>query len=1368
MTKLAIFQGVTTPISDLAKAIQAQGWQLGQVKFDTKLNAFTAEAVSPHGEKLTKTGPDEATAVSNAMLAVSRRNHMRTAAMYKVGMWRTNWHSRPREIAEAYRDAPIYDPKAVAAYKALADDSMHRLHILGGQLHIEPTNDPQPYKSADDMRKDVHEKRHYYLTQAGSAHPVWTSQQVAAFRAVHDILGHGVAGGHYDWPGRVQAAHAHMPLLEPLAQQALFAEAVARPAFLHTYGTGPQKVALFPEFVDNHQSRNQPGYHRGIHPSQTTAPTAVVDPWTGETPDKNVFMNAVALQGKQANWGNTIDANKHWNSGIDPMPLNAYVHHGDPLEYKNTMDNAGLIDTGWSKFQKGDGSDDRERMKLAIVNAFRVVLLSPRKDLRWNAIHYQDIAHIPGGVDDPKVYWDTLENSRRSWNEKQGIDPESHMIYFKFLKPFEARIAANNPEKGWEWAKQEAKQVLFNWWTEEQERISADDSKKPADKQRGADEIERRANEALARRLQLFLKPKDENHDVQDTQMSMFGSIHHKRVSDYDYDALLQRNRESWDQYNDLAGHKGDYVGWVPTDVVARFSEYDRRPGGKHEIHFPGYWDTLREHIRENGFKSPLYLDVNQDKETAHLSEGNHRVQIAQELGLSHVPVIMYRSNRSSAGERPITLDRSQFPEDRFDPTGYRMPDMFHPAIAGLPTREPFPGHKMGHVPKTATFPGPEYLVPGQQYTWWSDESRRWRETGEPRTFNPGPHITYATYIGPHNHANYQRAVPEIPSGHQWNVTQGGYDGMSKMVRATKDDPSDPHAANWEQFHVVNDENMQHIMEHGHLQAFHPPGADSIQGIFDKVEMEKQDQANRWNEAMPTTVPEEWTKQGAGGQYNLLTGEEALKYGAFMGTHLKAIAQISQHADEILDAALADVREHDAEGHHFRHEVLKLGVSGVGPKVCSFAWLLLQPMTSQLATIDTHMMDVLGHDYEKEMNNRDYFKFEREFRAGLDAAGYSHMPLGAGQWGMWDFKRTGPGTHQDHSAMRVLDPKPHPDVDWVGKAVNLKGESWLKQAPDWWQHTAPAREAVAKEWDDTYGKSFAQNQIPYQDLGTARTSMAQHTGDPELDALIEEFKQSECKAHSTAPSLPVDRWRNRDDALGNCNDASLHFAQFLNMRGINAYGTETTRAEENFGEGITTPEWVGYHDRPEKGDSGHEVVIVEKDGKTYSVDWTAAQYGYKEFPMVQLLTPQGWNRSFGQNATVSRTILSYDHPFSYYWDRSMPVGVSLDSKARTLAEHAKADDLSDTEFEEWLEEHQRDTKLSSEAFKRFKNKALKKFDRISKVAAAKLTPSFIHPETMTPHHGMPGQSLMEHARLQTGLSTQDVWRLLADEHVHKG
>jgi len=207
------------------------------------------------------------------------------------------------------------------------------------------------------------------------------------------------------------------------------------------------------------------------------------------------------------------------------------------------------------------------------------------------------------------------------------------------------------------------------------------------------------------------------------------------------------------------------------------------------------------------------------------------------------------------------------------------------------------------------------------------------------------------------------------------------------------------------------------------------------------------------------------------------------KYGAFMGTHLQSIAKISQHVDQILEAALYDVHQKDGSGHHFRAAVLQLGISGVGPKVCSFAWLLLQPMTSQLATIDTHMMDVLGHNFEKDMNNRDYFKFERELAAGRDAAGYGGpdgMPLGMFQWGMWDHKRTGPGSHQDHSAMKVLDPVPHNSIGWEEKAQNFKGADWSQnRAPEWWQQTAPAREAVAQHYEQNIAPNVPQNQYPW-------------------------------------------------------------------------------------------------------------------------------------------------------------------------------------------------------------------------------------------------------------------------------------------------
>jgi hypothetical protein len=729
---------ITTPINELIRQVQATGWILDKVDWDKSQGHFYAQAHSPDETRRPEYafGPDEQMALGNLLSAIWRSNTMRSAALEKVGMWDTNFHETPEGIAEAYANAPVYDPKAAPYWRELGQDSLRRLQVLQDHVQIIPTHEPVPYINAQDMLDDIYDKRKYQLSLHNLDHPVWSHDEAAAFRAVHDILGRAVSGGGFGLHGANRAFAAHAPLLSPTAQAALFTEAVARPAFRHVYPHVRDlgKVATFPEFIEQHQQKeNKPG-HRGIHPSQAIVP-----------------HKAPSVLGKTAA-EQLIDPNSAWSSGQAPLPVNAYMHHGDPLQADAVMDNASLIDTNWHSLIKPDGTPDRDRMLQAIVNAFRVVLLSPRKDLRWNAIHYQDIADVPAAVTDPKVYWDTLESKRRAWNTAQGIDPEAHMPYFRFVKPFESIIWQLNPTLDFESAKAKAKEILFDWWTEEQERIESEDKDKPVDKQRTADEIERRANEALGRRLKQFIK-------------------------------------------------------------------------------------------------------------------------------------------------------------DKVDP-----------------------------------------------------------ETD------------------------------------------------------THEEPA-------------------------------------AMSLF-----------------------------AAGGQYNLLTGDEALKYGAFMGTHLKAISQISQHADEILDAALEDVRDHDAAGHHFRAKVLQLNVSGVGPKVCSFAWLLLQPMTSQLGTIDTHMMDVLGHNYEKEMNNRDYFKFERELAAGRDAAGYSHIPLGAFQWGMWDFKRTGEGSHQDHSSMRVLDPVPHGNIDWVSKAQNLKGESWLQQAPDWWQNTQDARDAVGDHWDQNIAPNVPQNVIPYQTVDSSYTA----------------------------------------------------------------------------------------------------------------------------------------------------------------------------------------------------------------------------------------------------------------------------------------
>jgi hypothetical protein len=538
---------ITTPPGELVQQVQAAGWSLAKLEWDNKLRQFVAEATSPNNWRLTKTGPDESLALANLLSAIYRRNLTVTAAQLKVGMWNTDFHNQVDSIAEAYAKAPAYDPKAAPYWKELGDDSLRRLETLQNHLQILRTDHPVPYLSAQDMLDDVYEKKRYQLSMSNLDHPVWSADQAAAFRAVHDILGRAVSGGGFGIHGANRAFGAHAPLLSPTAQAALFTEAVARPAFRHVYHVPDiGKIATFPEFIEREQEReNKPG-HRGIHPSQSIIPY--------KAPSMLAKTAAETL----------LDPNSAWSSGVEPGYPNAFMHHDDPLEGDKVMDNASLVDTGWSDLTTADGMPDRDRMKQAIVNAFRVVLLSPRKDLRWNAVHYQDIASIPASVQDPKVYWDTLEQARRAWNTAQGIDPEAHMIYFKFLKPFESIMWQMHPELGFDGAKKKAKETLFNWWTEEQERIEAQDREKPADKQKTADEIERRANEALARRLKQFIKDKT-NPDVdihEDPEpISLFGGVKESIFGwgDHgeDFSTYEDPIRLSWKSYRDWGSNHG-------------------------------------------------------------------------------------------------------------------------------------------------------------------------------------------------------------------------------------------------------------------------------------------------------------------------------------------------------------------------------------------------------------------------------------------------------------------------------------------------------------------------------------------------------------------------------------------------------------------------------------------------------------------------------------------------------------------------------------------------------------------------------------------------------------------------------------------
>lgn len=143
--------------------------------------------------------------------------------------------------------------------------------------------------------------------------------------------------------------------------------------------------------------------------------------------------------------------------------------------------------------------------------------------------------------------------------------------------------------------------------------------------------------------------------------------------------------------------------------------------------------------------------------------------------------------------------------------------------------------------------------------------------------------------------------------------------------------------------------------------------------------------------------------------------------------NIRRLAGLGLYADQLYQAAMDDY-EAGGTGETFRDRVLKMGIPGVGTKVSSFAWLALAPTTSELGTIDRHMMHHLNQEAESPKNQKEYFELEKRLRDERDDI-YPGVPLTQYQWGVWDKRRT-PGFHQDHTPLRPIDPTPYTDVKW--------------------------------------------------------------------------------------------------------------------------------------------------------------------------------------------------------------------------------------------------------------------------------------------------------------------------------------------------
>jgi hypothetical protein len=139
--------------------------------------------------------------------------------------------------------------------------------------------------------------------------------------------------------------------------------------------------------------------------------------------------------------------------------------------------------------------------------------------------------------------------------------------------------------------------------------------------------------------------------------------------------------------------------------------------------------------------------------------------------------------------------------------------------------------------------------------------------------------------------------------------------------------------------------------------------------------------------------------------------------------------------------------------------------------------------------------------------------------------------------------------------------------------------------------------------------------------------MAERTGDPELDKLIEEFANHDM-LWPDDEALPISEMRDRRKAKGMCGEVTTAFQAFVWHETDGAIYPDNVEMSDGASDARSpTFEEMGYGDH-KPGEPRHLVSKFEMPSGTYLIDWTASQYGYKEFPMVQRLDAGQWQREW--------------------------------------------------------------------------------------------------------------------------------------------
>ena len=127
-----------------------------------------------------------------------------------------------------------------------------------------------------------------------------------------------------------------------------------------------------------------------------------------------------------------------------------------------------------------------------------------------------------------------------------------------------------------------------------------------------------------------------------------------------------------------------------------------------------------------------------------------------------------------------------------------------------------------------------------------------------------------------------------------------------------------------------------------------------------------------------------------------------------------------------------------------------------------------------------------------------------------------------------------------------------------------------------------------------------------------------------IDQMLVAFENEEVYLSECDEMQRVSEWRSCTFKNAACHAVSEVFVEFLSEHNIEAALSDEVEGPEF----ADCPSILGYTDRPVKGSPWHTVALVYCESDIYAVDWSAHQYGYSVFPLVQKWSPNGWLRKW--------------------------------------------------------------------------------------------------------------------------------------------